>query len=76
MQDHNVADRRRLYSSRSLYVDLCMSVKPQTSDLDWLRTSANRSRIRFAEVDGSLFNNDLMHNSTEKIQIIVISFLY
>ena len=56
-----------------------MSVKPQTSDLDWsdwLRTSANRLRIGFAVVNGSLFNNDLMHNSTEKIQIIIISFLY
>ena len=30
------------------------------------RTSANRSRIRFANMTGSLFNNDLMHNSTEK----------
>ena len=24
----------------------------------------------------SFFNNDLMHNSTEKIQITIISFLY
>ena len=39
-----------------------MSVKPQTSDFDQSRTSANRSRIRFANVNGSLFNNDLMHN--------------
>ena len=47
-----------------------MSVKPQTSDFDWSRTSANRSRIRLANVNGSLFNNDLIHNtndnSTEK----------
>ena len=53
-----------------------MSVKPQTSDFDWLRTSANRPRIRFVNVNGSLFNNDVMHNSTEKIQITIISFLY
>ena len=57
-----------------------MSVKTPTSDFDWSRKSANRLRIRFANVNGSLFNNDLMHNSTElgkKIQItMIISFLY
>ena len=53
-----------------------MSVKPQTSDFNWFRTSANRSRIRFANANGSLFNNVLMDNSTEKIEITFISFLY
>ena len=52
-----------------------MSVKPQTSDFDWLRISANRSRIIFANVIDSLLNNDLMHNCTEK-KITFISFLY
>ena len=52
-----------------------MSVKPQTSDFNQSRTSANRSRIRFAYVNGSLFDNDQMHNSTEKIQITFILFL-
>ena len=51
-----------------------MSVKPQTSEFYLLRTSANRSRIRFANVNGSLFNNVLMHNSTEKIQITFFRF--
>ena len=53
-----------------------MSVNPQTSDFDLSRTSANRLRIRFANVIGSLFNYVLMHNSTEKIQDTFISFLY
>ena len=39
-------------------------------------SSINRSRIRFANLCGSLFNNDVMHNHTEKIQITIISFLY
>ena len=76
MQDHhNVADR---------HADLCMSqaVKPQTSDFDLSRTSANRSRIRFANENGSLFNNDLMHklqhnsciNSTEKYKFQIFHF--
>ena len=53
-----------------------MSVKLQTSDFDWSRTSANRSRIRLANVNASLYNNDLIHNSTEKKQIAIISVLY
>ena len=40
-------------------------------DFNWLRTSANRQRIRFANLNGSLFNNDPIHIWTEKIQTII-----
>ena len=41
-------------------------VKPQTSDFNWSRTSATKSRIRFENVNSSLFDNNLMHIGTEK----------
>ena len=61
---------------------MSQAVKPQTSDFDLSRTSANRSRIRFANENGSLFNNDLMHklqhnsciNSTEKYKFQIFHF--